>query len=80
MSNYLCITSTYNVQVLIYSKHLQSPSTYIFPLLTFLKTYIFQALKMSKYLYIPSTYIPQNLYFPSTYIVPLQYQTCLPVL
>ena len=49
MSNYLCITSTYNVQVLIYSKHLKCPSTYIFPVRTFLKTYIFQALTLSHY-------------------------------
>ena len=62
-SRYLYITSTCNVQLIIYSKHLKCPSTYVFPVLT-----------MSKYLYIPSTYHVQVLIYskhlkcPSTYI------------
>ena len=63
-SRYLYTTSTCNVQLIIYSKHLKCPSTYVFPVLT-----------MSKYLYIPSTYIPQNLYISSPLFTLSHYNT-----
>ena len=85
MSNYLCIPSSAwqaltmsrclyipspcNVQVLIYSQYLHSSKLIYSKHLKCPSNYIFPVLTFLK------TYI-----FPITYIVPLQYQTCLPVL